>query len=87
MSCSGTFPDSSKYDIGSPGHDSKPRTSKYEPQDLSSTPLLSVQMFKKPLMYLGTAVAQWLGCCATIRKVAGSIPAGVSGLFIDIKSF
>ena len=26
-------------------------------------------------------------CFATIRKVAGSIPAGVSGSFIDIKSF
>ena len=35
----------------------------------------------------GTAVAQWLMCCATNRKVAGSIPAGVSGFFIDIKSF
>jgi len=35
----------------------------------------------------GTAVAQWLRCCATDRKVAGSIPAGVSGFFIDIKSF
>ena len=35
----------------------------------------------------GTAVAQWLRCYATIRKVAGSIPAGVSGFFIDIKSF
>jgi len=34
-----------------------------------------------------TAVAQWLRCCATNRKVAGSIPAGVTGLFIDIKSF
>jgi len=33
------------------------------------------------------AVAQWLRCCATIRKVAGSIPAGVSLFFIDIKSF
>ena len=32
-----------------------------------------------------TAVAQWLRCCATNRKVAGSIPAGVSGYFIDIK--
>ena len=30
---------------------------------------------------VGTAVAQWLRCCATNRKVAGSIPAG------DIKSF
>ena len=37
--------------------------------------------------YWGTAVAQWLRCCATTRKVAGSIPAGVSGFFIDIKSF
>ena len=36
---------------------------------------------------MGTAVAQWLGCCATNRKVAGSIPAGVIGFFIDIKSF
>jgi len=35
----------------------------------------------------GTAVAQWLRCCATNRKVAGSIPDGVSGFFIDIKSF
>ena len=29
----------------------------------------------------GTAVVQWLRCCATNRKVAGSIPAGVSGIF------
>jgi len=35
----------------------------------------------------GTAVAQWLRCCATNRKDAGSIPAGVSGFFIDIKFF
>ena len=35
----------------------------------------------------GTAVAQWLRCCATNRKVAGSISAGISGFFIDIKSF
>ena len=35
----------------------------------------------------GTAVAQWLRCWATNRKVAGSIPASVSGFFIDIKSF
>jgi len=37
--------------------------------------------------YWGTAVAQWLRCCATNRKVAGSIPANVSRFFIDIKSF
>ena len=36
---------------------------------------------------LGTTVAQWLKYCATNRKVAGSIPASVSGFFIDIKSF
>jgi len=35
----------------------------------------------------GTAVAQWLRCCATNRKVTGSVPAGVSGFFVDIKSF
>ena len=33
---------------------------------------------------MGTAVAQ---CCATNRKVAGSIATSVSGFFIDIKSF
>jgi hypothetical protein len=36
---------------------------------------------------MGTAVAQWLRCCATNRKVAGLISVGVSGFFIDIKSF
>jgi len=36
---------------------------------------------------VGTAVAQWLRCCATNGKVDGSIQAGVSGFFIDIKSF
>ena len=35
----------------------------------------------------GDAVAQWLRCCATNRKVAGSIPASVIGFFIDIKFF
>ena len=29
----------------------------------------------------GTAVAQWLRCCATNRKVAGSIPDRVIGIF------
>jgi hypothetical protein len=32
-------------------------------------------------------VAQWLRCCATNRKATGSIPASVSGFFIDIKYF
>ena len=39
------------------------------------------------MLGLGTAVAQSLRCYATNRKVPGSIPAGVSGFFIDIKSF
>jgi len=30
---------------------------------------------------MGTAVAEWLRGCATIRKVVGSIPAGVTGIF------
>ena len=37
--------------------------------------------------YQETAVAKWLRCCAKNQKVAGSIPAGVSGFFINIKSF
>jgi len=32
-------------------------------------------------------VVQWLRCCVTNLKVVGSIPNGVSGFFIDIKSF
>ena len=36
---------------------------------------------------MGTAVAQWLRCYATNRKAVGSIPASVSWIFIDIKSF
>ena len=36
---------------------------------------------------LGTAVAQWLLCSATNRKVASSIPPSGSGFFIGIKSF
>ena len=35
----------------------------------------------------GTAVAQWLRCCAINRKVAVSIPASVIGYFVNIKSF
>jgi len=30
---------------------------------------------------LGTALTQWLRCCGTNRKVAGSIPAGFIGIF------
>jgi len=44
-------------------------------------------MIEYKIIRWGTAVTQWLRCCATNRKVAGPIPAGVSGFFIDIKSF
>jgi len=43
--------------------------------------------FHKAFINLRTAVAQWLRCCATNRKVTDFIPAGVHGIFIDIKSF
>ena len=43
--------------------------------------------FRSEHAYVGAAVAEWLRCCAINQKVAGSIPAGVSGFFIDIKSF
>jgi hypothetical protein len=33
---------------------------------------------------IGTATLMWLRCCATNRKVAGSIPDGVIEFFIDI---
>ena len=36
----------------------------------------------KYLYQWGTAVAQWLSCCVTNRKVTGSIPAGVIGNFL-----
>jgi len=39
---------------------------------------------RKVLYQIFAATSQ--KCCATIRKVAGSIPVGVSGFFIDIKS-
>ena len=35
----------------------------------------------KYMWYKGTAVTQWLGYCATNRKVVGSIPADVNGIF------
>jgi len=38
-------------------------------------------LHRKETHYMGTAVAQWLRCCVTNRKVAGSIPVGVIGIF------
>ena len=42
--------------------------------------MLSYEMVRL-LLLAGTAVVQWLRCSATTRKVAGSIPAGVIGIF------
>ena len=38
------------------------------------------------IRHRATVVAQWLRCCTTNLKVAGSTPDGVNGIFIDIKS-
>ena len=48
---------------------------------------VNVKFYLRLLPNCGTAVAQWLRCSVTNRKVAGSIPSGVSAFFIDIKSF
>ena len=54
----------------------------------SSTVIIGffIDNISRYLKVRGTAVVQWLRYRATNRKVAGSIPAGVSGFFIDIKS-
>ena len=49
--------------------------------------MYSLNKIREPPKLAETGVAQWLRFCATNRKVAGSIPAGVSGFFIDIKYF
>ena len=43
--------------------------------------IIEVFAWRYKLWKLGTAVTQWLRCCATNLKVAGSIPAGVIGIF------
>ena len=48
---------------------------------------MAPRCFENLYTHIHGVVAQWLRCCATNLKVAGSIPAGVSGIFIDIKSF
>ena len=40
-----------------------------------------VNLEKVHFVGLGHAVRSWLRHCATIRKVAGSIPDGVTGIF------
>ena len=55
-------------------------TPKQEDHPLSTVRGCLFNIFAATLHVGGTAVAQWLRCCATNRKVAGSIPAGV-GIF------
>ena len=72
-------------------HISFPKTKKWIEYKLCSRSknVFSFYFWKNCCTYslMGTVVAQWLRCCATNRKVAGSIPAGISGFFIDVKSF
>jgi len=37
--------------------------------------------FVEQFQFVGTVVPQWLRCCATNRKIAGSIPDRVIGIF------
>ena len=48
---------------------------------VESTSLYNLFKIKPARCKLGTAVAQWLRGRATNRKVAGSIPDGVIGIF------
>ena len=54
---------------------------------ISLSDLVTVHINNATSGSVGTAVVQWLRCCATNLKVAGSIPAGVNSFFIDIKYF
>jgi len=49
--------------------------------DLSHPCYMSGPLHLPFTLKMGTAVAQWLRCCVTNRKVAGSIPAGVTEIF------
>jgi len=62
----------------------------HDVRNMYKTPRFELKQFEKVFMLLfyviytvllGTAVAQWLRCCATNPEVAGSIPAGVIGIF------
>jgi len=43
--------------------------------------LLPLRKYSRYSFLLGTAVTQWLSCCATNWKVGGSIPTGITGIF------
>jgi len=48
---------------------------------IPSAAVQAVRILNFTLLFLGTAVTQWLRCCATNQKVARSIRAGVTGIF------
>ena len=50
-------------------------------RDVTHVKLLSKFTLQLNNTRRGTAVAQWLRCCAKNLKVAGSIPDGVIGIF------
>jgi len=57
-----------------------------EERQLLQNVLLNIEKYppqKTPLHqnHSGAAVTQWFRCCATNRNIAGSIPAGVIGIF------
>ena len=57
-----------------------------------ASPLSSLRAFfslscYSEFMDATSTYSTWLSCCVTNQKVTGSIPAGVIGFFIDIKSF
>jgi hypothetical protein len=62
-------------------HAYRTRAATAETHGQSKAVLLLLKLFGHPGWWWGTAVAQWLRCCATNRKVAGSIPADVIGIF------
>jgi len=77
--------------LGSAIHDSISQTTPSDLCILDNSPEEIKRNLQQKILrsftFTGTAVAQWLRCCATNRKVAGSVPANVIGFFIDIKSF
>ena len=71
-------------DISQDNHVQKTVESLQRPHSLASQVCLQLNLLKFSALFLlseSTAVAQWLRCCARNRKVAGSIPSGVTGIF------
>jgi hypothetical protein len=81
IKCTQLFPEFNKI------WDVTERLSDPRQYQISQKSVVVVVVFVLGLLHVGATVAQWLRCRATNRKVACSIPAGVSRLFIDIKSF